>query len=412
LNKININTFSIIILTSSILRGFIVLLFNNSNYTNIIYGTTTILVIILSIYALINSFKNKNIDIKYNNLLFYNLILYSLYIIIELLFKFNIDVSVFNYTLLPYLVFITIKIKEKYLIFILAFSTILYSIFTFYDFYLSNFLFNKEMASYYQQLFRPATYETFSRTGEFVRPGGILGSAHDTGNIFGIMSIFFFCKYVLEKNHNLLFIFLFFVSVTSLLLSQSATNILSCIFVIFVIFIFFIRKYTVKLISALLLGILFSFIILFLINYLIPLDNLGEILSIWTSRTSTDGDWQGMVNGFQFFHFLDFFHLIFGHASISNSNLINSEVAFIKILFDIGIFGFIYLFLIVTYPLRFNSTNLNFEKMYPPFFSILFSIVSLIHYGSIFRMPNILFLIILNTLIFQQITKFQKIKNG
>jgi hypothetical protein len=403
---------TMIILSLSIFRGFIVLLIDNMNYTNIIYVSTTSFILLLSIYSFIYSFRNKNIDNKYSNLLIYNLILYLLYVTVELLINFKIDISVFNYVFVPYLVYLLIEIKDKMLNLLIILATISYSIFTFYDFYISNFLLNKDISTYYQQLLRPSTYETFSMTGEFVRPGGILGSAHDSGNVFGITTVFFLCRFILEKKFSIFYFFLFFVSILCLIISQSATNILSCLFILLIVFIFFITKYPIKLIYAMLFGLTISIILLFFINSYIPFDNLNEILSIWTNRTSSEGDWQGMLNGFQIFRFADFIHLIFGHASITNSNLVNSEVSFIKILFDIGIFGFIFFFLVIIYPLNFHKKTINFKKIYPSYFAILFCITSLIHYGSIFRMPNILFLIILNTLIFKEIKESHRVNNG
>ena len=405
-----INLVSIVIIACSIFRGFIVLSLNNPNYTNIVYGICTILIILLSLYSFFQSFNSLDIEKRYLKILFYNLILYSIYFLIEIIFKHNIDLSIFNFTFIPYLVFIFIKIEEKYFTYILIFTSIFFSFFTFYDFYISNLLGNNDLAIYYQNLLRPTTNEAFSRTGEFIRPGGILGSAHDTGNIFGILTIFFLCKFILLKKYSFFYILLFFISFFSLLLTQSASNIIACFFVLIFVSGYFLRKYPFKLFNALLLGIFIISIIFIFINQYIPFDVLSEILTIWTNRTSSEGDWEGMVNGYQFLNINDFFHFFFGHASITKSNLVNSEVSFIKILFDIGIFGFVYLFSIITFPLKFSKQNYNPEKIYPSYFSIIFCIISLIHYGSIFRMPNILLLIILNTLIFQQKMKVNNIK--
>ena len=96
-----------------------------------------------------------------------------------------------------------------------------------------------------------------------------------------------------------------------------------------------------------------------------------------------------MANGLS----LDMFRSLYfwiGHGYSFNSEYIISEVAFIKSLHQFGLATSLILFTLLFYPIWFYFRNPRILLTSIPYLApIVFGFISLLHYGSLFKITNI-----------------------
>ena len=368
----------IAILVFTSVRGWVVL--NLEMPAQIVYGFSSVLIVILAAYGFASrvSFKSSR-SISLRNYFLINLLLGTVFSISEYMFGGNIDISLSYIFLLPYIVFLFLRVSTAGLLFgfhIIAFG-IAFSV-------LSNFTYSLSGADGVQYLIeyntklRPDVFEALSRTGpEFYRVGGYTGSYHDSANILGMLGVFYYVSYLIEKSlTRLLFAVLVLVAMT---FTQSAANIIlglsTC--VLLTLYLVISRRQATDFIFLSAFVTIAVFIVAF----------IPEVL-VFTDRLEGEG-YEGMLNMLTIDGVLSP-HFWVGHGYVFNSKFIVSEIGFIKGVFQLGIFHAALIYWILIYPLYVFLKNQSHQSEALPYLAaVLFGFLSLLHYGSIFRITNI-----------------------
>jgi hypothetical protein len=370
--------FMVLVLVFASLRGWLVL--NLNAPTEVIYSFSSMMIIALAMYGFTCRFKIKDRNLTLlRNLLLINLILGIYNIIGSKILGGAIDISVFYIYILPYSIFLFLRISVKRLhagLFLIFFG-ISFSV-------ISNFIISLTGADgqayleeYYTKL-RPLVFDAMSRTGAYLRVGGYTGSYHDSANILGMLGSYYYIKSII--NRNWLTIIIAIIAIGAMTLTQSAANIVMLLFVcfIFTIYIMF-KNFSIK------IGILL-FTIMIIVNFLILM--LPELL-VFKARIAPDGDWDGMLHNINWKIFLSpYFWFGFGH--IVSGESIPTEVAFLSGIFQYGIFHACLLYFVLIFPAYvFFVKKSGSLTVLPYLAAIVFGFFSLAHYGSLFRVTNI-----------------------
>jgi hypothetical protein len=375
-----------ILLVVASVRGIFVI--NLNIPASIVYVFTSILMLLLSIYGTLicRNFKEP----QYKKLFFLlklNTLFFLLYILLELLLGQGFDFSVQYYFIAPFSVFVFYRLKEThfyYAIIIIAFL-IGYSV-------LDNFFESltgengvDSVLQYHIKL-RPDIFENLSRTGDFFRVGGYTGSYHDSANILGMLSTYFFILFIAKGKIIDLVIFLF--AIFSLTITQSAANIIITILSI-LLFSLLTIYYSNKAKNIIYFLVILLFLLIFM-NY------FGDIMKIFTLRLNKEeGDWEGMNNSLNLKTLLQstiFF--IFGHSLAFSAQITKTEVSFLKQIVQFGLIQSLIHFSILVYPfyiiqkLKIKLINLN-KELWPLLATLFFGFFSMIHYGSLMRITSI-----------------------
>lgn len=373
----------VFILLSSLRGGIVV---TSGISPEIIYYPVAFVLLLLSFYGLILRYSFKGcIYIRLRNLMIINLILGVVAIFVDMFLGQSIDFSVFYIYLAPYFVFLVLKVPKIYLDKVILIIALILSFSIIDNFIISiQGMQGQSQLLEYNQKLRPEL-ESISRTGEFLRVGGYTGNPHDAGNVLGITLIYLMLSFFLNRKISFLIGAIF--SLISLLLTQSAVNIiLSLLLLSIFTFLTIIKLNKIKYI----IPIIFSVMAMFLVMLY-----LGDLAWIFTKRIDTDADWSGMLRGLQSSNYsISVAHLILGHATAFGSEHIYTEVALLKMLFELGLFHWGILLLIFNYPLllyiKFNRRAKRlFIDAFPALGSLLFGFASLLHYGSVLRVTSV-----------------------
>jgi hypothetical protein len=392
---------TIIILST---RGFIVL--NLPLSANTVYITTSITALILAAYGFIISKEYKNDGlILLRNLLIINGFLTVINVAIDFLLGVPFDASTLYYSLGPYIVFLLLRVPTFYLKVVIGVIAIAisYSV-------CDNFFDTLQGEAGIQKVFeyslklRPEVFEALSRTGEFFRVGGYTGSYHDSANILGMAGVFFFVRYVLKR--KLFDLILSGGVLFSMLLTQSAANIVIAIFTIFLFGGYILlRSRGLKIY----LYLLFAFASVIVLDELFP-----TIMTTFVSRVGGEGDWEGMTNQLDANSLLSSIPFVLvGHGAGFGSENIKTEIGLLKGLLQWGIIHAVVVYWILLYPVfRYvKIRSICFDAL-PSVSAISFGFMSLLHYGSLFRVTNIFlffsfYAISLNTIIYCRNSMYQ-----
>ena len=401
-NRLLKNKFSWIIAIASILlsiRGLLVIEFDIPlAHVKLLSIGIAFLLVSYGFYLFVEN--NDQYLKNLRSILWVNLALSFFYIFFSLLLGVYIDAGVFYVLLAPYSIFVFKRLSDKQLYFIvLAIGIILtYSVVDNFYTSLSGPEGMNEVYTYNLKL--KSEDETIGRStsgGRYLRASGYTGNPHDSANILGMLSLFFFVKSLYKKklyNHVT-----FLMTGLALFMTQSATNIMVFIFIIFIyLIIYFNRLYIYdyfKLFVGLLIVVYFEW----------------ETLTIFLSRIGMDGDWIGMTKGLDIDDWLRAsLFIITGHADAFDMGVIYSELSYVKMLFNFGIIHFCILFAIMLYPLWQIKPEKWFALELAPAVAVVgFAFLSLLHFGSVFRGTNIfLFYIIYASLLKNTHIKFYR----
>lgn len=359
------------------IRGFFIINFNLPS--NVIYGTSSALILLLGVWGFM---RRSDFFVSAMNtpktLVNINFLFGIFFIVGNFIFGGDFNIAFLYTYFVPYVIFLFIsvppvKIKIGFLIIACAIS---YSIIT--NFF--NAHYDDGGLQYlldYQDILRPSDNSVISRTGEFYRIAGYTGSYHDSANLLGMLMVYIFANSLISKNiYYLIIIVPIFMA---LLMTQSAANIVLALLVS--LFVIFSVKYSK---FCTILNIFLFVLFLYLINI------INADLLVFTERIGYDGDWGGMVNMIN----LDLLltpHFWVGFGSAWDSNFMSTEVGYIKLIIEMGIFHAAILFFLLIYPIVFFIKKGGGQsQLLPPLFGIIFGILSLVHYGSLFRSTNVL----------------------
>lgn len=268
---------------------------------------------------------------------------------------------------------------------------------------------------------------SYSRIGENLLPAGYQGNHHDASNILVMCAVFLLSKAALAQTKiSILLYFALYIAVSSsLILTGSAANISVFIFCSILILVIVIRnapaEFWVAVLLAVFLAVCFS---KNLKDYIYFLDKIK--------------DDQSNLPGGGIFNSLDFdsisnslYSVLFGFGALFDSPLINSEVAFVKILVTVGILPFCVLMFVCLSPyyyiikhksaravdLRIVETKMsstahsayslkvarsNQIRLVLFAMPVLAGVMTLLHYGSLFRITSIALFAVFLALFFKQ----------
>lgn len=290
----------------------------------------------------------------------------------------------------------TISKTIKFIVFIISLSCLL-------DFTVSNFfpggIIGAEIKNYYLMKITPPETEIFpARIGSLVRSHGITGSYHDSANVLTFTLIFLIGDFFKNKSSKILNMLLIFVGVLALITTLSLANIIA--FFVGLLIINFSRvKY---LIPRTILSFGLVYVIFFFFNSYF---NLFEY--VLPQLDPSGVKFQGMLATGSSTGFQNIISFIFGHENLTNISNIGyfSEAAFVVLLSNLGIIPFFTLMFLLVYPIysyfKFNSGQYNLYNI----IAVSIAILTLWHYGSLFRSTSIFIFYAIYALSIKKINK-------
>ena len=365
---------------------------------SILYPLTGIILIGLSFYGfLYTSYQNHVGFVYFKNLILLNFLSGISFVVVTFLLTFSISLDVAYIFFAPYFIFLLLKIPNQYLYYVviaisLGLSYSIISLFLSLDF--SGQRENAYIAIVeYNKLLRPdLELGVSSSGGSSFRLGGVTGSYHDSANILGMTVAFLYSRYLLWGKPIDIFICVF--SLIALALTVSGANIAILLVTIFLISLMILCKYKVL---RLYLIIFFSICILFYF-----LDELTVIRDIF-NRLSSASDNEALFHALSWKMMLtDSFWM--GHGYETQNYYIDNEVALLKFVLQFGFIRALILFSLMLYPIAiFASNPYKLIRSLPYVAALFFGFFSLLHYGSLFRVTNIVVYLIFYSMFIQHI---------
>jgi hypothetical protein len=372
---------------------------------NFVYISIVIIMILVSYFGYLSKkFYSTKDFILLRNILKFNLIFGIVNIFIDLFLGVTPYYGIIYLFIAPYIVFIFLQVSYRYLHVSVAIITCLisYSV-------LGNFLDSISGAEGLQKIhdynlaLRPDSFQSLGRTGQYFRPSGYTGSYHDSANILGMAVVYFFSRLILKRRIVDFLIFVF--AMISLLLTQSAANIIITIGVLIIFSIYMFIK---------LKGILnFKLIVaLSLCTYLLWYE-YSEYLGVFIDRINYAGAWDGMMtlpdnNQQDSFIFTRLLATIFGHAVIFEIEDIFTEIGFYGTILQLGIFHAVIFFSVMLFPLwKFIKHKAVCFEAIPPLAAVMFGFISLLHYGSVTRVTSVFLFYAFFSMCVESLTRYE-----
>ena len=371
---------SVIVMTGSI-RGLLVI--NSEIPPKFVYPVTAAALLMLASYGYFKRKEYKSPELTLlKNLLKISMLMGIVNVTVDLLSGVPFEPSFLYLYLAPYIVFLFLHIPTRYFNVVIAVVTIAigYSV-------ISNFIDSLSgpegvaRVYNYNLKLRPDSFEAFGRTGGYLRASGYTGNFHDSANILGMAASFFFIRFLLRR--WMLDLALFTLALVSLTLTQSATNIIVAILTILIFTGYIlIRSRNIGTYIALLGG---AACVAVLIAY------FGDVMSIFTARVGADGDWGGMTKHLDIETVISSIPLLFlGHTYAFESPTMTIEIGLIKNIFQQGIIHATIFYWVLLYPIfRFVRVRAVCSDALPAVAAISFGFMSLLHYGSLFRVTSV-----------------------
>lgn len=275
---------------------------------------------------------------------------------------------------------------------------------------------------------------SYSRIGENLLPAGYQGNHHDAANILVMCGVFFLSKSILAQEllKKYLYLAVYFLVFFSALLTGSAANIIVLIAVSGLTLLFYAKKhpYVMALIICCAL-----FTLPLILNFLVSYTYFYEKASY--SQSELGGG--GMFNSLDMNSILSSFHaILFGFGYVFKVPMINSEIAFVKALVAYGLIPFLVLMFICFSPLyyvrifrkniksqarvlrchnpsfstaNFINTNRAFQhRLIIAAMPVLAGTLTLLHYGSLFRVTSVGLFCVLIALYFKEYLALNKMR--
>ncbi len=331
-------------------------------------------------------------------MLLLNLILHIVWLLPILIISPQINlIASFAYTgLFPFTILVFATISEKYLGAVITALTIFVAgtvIWEFIELNTGIIPGGFDLATNRQLLLRPGVFEAFGNTAGLLRAVGIFGHRpHDAGNFLAIVSTFCVALMFRQVRVKTETAAISLIAVSGMLMTQSAANILAFFFGLIIILAAQRRKIlNAKSIVTIGTITILGTSLLLPLSYVIGID--PSVLWQWTKRVGPDAPWNEFIALGISDISLDLLALIIGHGSSFGLSKVGdiSEVAFIKMLMELGVLSFLTLITILFYPIwRYFFAGENKRKLsFPYIVSLFVGVISLWHYGSVLRTTNI-----------------------
>ncbi len=271
---------------------------------------------------------------------------------------------------------------------------------------------------------------SYARIGNHLLPGGYQGNHHDAANIMVMCGIFFLSKAILASRILKIGLYLsgyFLISFATLLTGSASNNIVLLGFSALALMVY-IKK------QPYVLVLIFCVVILFLP---LMIDSMSDYFYFYekASQDQFELDDNGMFNSLDLNSIISSFHaIIFGFGDVLGVPMERSEVAFIKVLVGFGLMPFLVLMFIcfspVYYIRKFRKncnakvrelkgyhlaipTNIFLKTTHAHQFRLviismpaLAGVMTLLHYGSLFRVTSIGLFCVLLALFFKEYLAF------
>lgn len=362
-------------------RGIIVV--NTPAPATSVYWLTAVVLLLLAAlgFGERKRFKSPQLTLL-KNLLMLNLVLGIINVGVDLMLGVGFDPGSFYLYVAPYVVFLFLRIQPRRLIEAAIVSAVMisYSVATNFWLSLSGPAGLQAVFDYNARL-RPDLFLALSRTGEFYRAAGYTGSYHDSANILGMAASFLAIRFLTQRQW--LDLVLFLATTVCLTLTQSAANIAITIGTVVLFAGYFVftrpRASTLLAFGAAVLGVI-GLVAVF-----------GDVMRIFISRLGPQGDWAGIKARLGWDWIVTSVpYLIAGHATAYGSKNIYTELSVLKILLQLGLIHTLILLWILIYPgYRFAKSKQSCPAALPSLAAVTFGVLSLLHYGSLFRVTSI-----------------------
>ena len=399
-------------------RGFFIahLNFNSQN----VYNMTFVLMFFISFYSFLFCLT-KNVDrnlIFFKNKIIINFFILAFLSVINVILGTFIISDIYFFLIFPlalYLVRLKSIYLETFIIIVLCITILGAANFK----YLSSN--GYEVLLEYQNNLRPTGNALGHIKGKF-QNGGFEGSHHDLSQKLVMLVIFTFIYSFYHKRFAKIFLLsLSFIGTYFLFDTASASNI-----TVFILFFFIILKFIFKFNKKK----NFIFILFLIIIFLILLKNENLFLFFVKYHDVFFNEVNFKIISFQSF-FDSIINLFIGFGNYFDASLKYSEVAFIKIWLMFGLIPFLIISLILFSPIIFilrikklikKSNNILYKKFESKIIDIkysyrklyLFSLpviagsVTLVHYGSLFKITSIGVWCVLLSIFFKQYVDINK----
>lgn len=387
-------------------RGFMIV--NLGVPAELLYKLTAVLLLGLSTYGFLLRHSTRSHDLlALKNLLKLNLILGVVNISIEYILSGSVNLAGLYLFFAPYVIFLFLRVQTSYLEIAVAIISIAISLSVIGHFNLSlESVVDFDKAFEYIDKLRPNESEGVqgkTRTGDFYRASGYTGNPHDSANILGMALLFFLLRFILEKKS--IYFLILLAAAFAISLTQSAANISILIVVSVIFFGYFMIKKRSLLHFSYGCFTIFGIVVLAMFS--------DGSMGVFARRMGEDGDWEGMLNQIESEEILSALpYYLLGHAYSFGAKVVDTEVAFLKIISQLGLIHAMVLFSIMLYPLHyyFKSRNPPYATL-PSLAAVFFGFMSLVHYGSVFRVTSV-FLFFMFFAISIKYIDFAKASNG
>jgi hypothetical protein len=396
--------YTVLIITS--LRGAFILFLGLPTYPLTFFSFTLLSIIILGYKStLISFFKNPGRLSFLLKLIIINLFLGFIWLLADITYGDIIgSISTYlTYFIIPLSVFTFINLNSVKLHKIISFVSFFVAISCIIGFIIMNIFPGPPFG--YEVMRIPLTQispggETapISHIGSLYRSHGITGHYHDSGNLLAMSSVYLM-GYIFFIRKNILIVMTTLVSIIGLITTLSTANIIVSALGIFIVAFFKIDK---KIFGRFILLFLVSFSMIFIFTTYLDYDWIGvffEQLNPSGEKMTNMAEF-GTSSGLE-----NIISIFFGHGMNSGiSDLAGiTEIGLISMVLNFGILLFIPVFIILAYPIYlFIKSNKNARsKMWVPFVAFCTGLISLWHYGSVFRSTNIFIFYAFSSMVFK-----------
>jgi len=394
----------------SSIRGIIVV--NTNLDPGRVYLYVTALLLAVSGVGILISPSYSSLGLgRFKNLVHLNLILGILNLVIDHLvlgYPLSLGVGMVYVYAAPYILFVFMKIPIQYLRVGLAMVLVAIAYSVAENFYqLLSGVDGVQRVIDYNLKIHPNSNDFLSRGAgpTLYRVGGYTGSYHDSANILGMVVTFFFIRGLLKK--NLLDLALALAGVISLTLTQSTANLVVFIFTVsvFTWYTLVRSRATMTFVYLTLSSVALAFLVL----------GSGGVMGFFVERLSGVGYWTGMFNQLDpdtLIRLLPF--ALAGHITslggIGDSGL--TEVGLLRILYQLGTIHTAVLYSILLYPVwRWFKVRRWCATAVPAVAAIVFGFLSLLHYGSLFRVTSVFIFYAFGAICLSHVTNHQGVEH-
>lgn len=395
----------IVVLLLSMLRGLFILLFGLPNSPQIFFSFTIISIgLVLVKSNLFFWFRHPNRLKVYLQLFVFNILLGMLWFVADISYGNYFDsTKIFLfYFIIPISVLSFMSADKEILHKVILYASTFIAVSCIVEFVILNIfpggIIGIEIVRIPLKMISPdSQMAAFAHIGPIYRAHGITGHYHDSGNILAMSSVYLAGTYFFTRKNFTLFL-LALVNIFGLITTLSMANIIAGFLGLFFVSFFKVKGFIGRLITTTFVLILLGFSLTY---YFDP----NEYRELYTQF-----DWQGekmihMRNTGTSDSITIFISMLLGHEVNSGISDISrwSEAGIIHILMNFGLFLFFPLIVLIAHPiyLYFNTTKEKKDKMWVPYIAICTGILTLWHYGSLFRSTSIFLFFALSSMVFK-----------